>query len=41
LQAEAILQMCTAVLHRQRPTYQLLGDELDGLRGRIYLIAGA
>ena len=28
------LRLCTATC----PTYQLFGDELDGLRGRIYLI---
>ncbi len=26
------------ILYRNRSTYQLLGDELDGPRGRIYLI---
>ena len=39
-EADAILRncvhcgFCTATC----PTYQLLGDELDGPRGRIYLI---
>ena len=40
LQAEAILRKCVhcGFCTATCPTYQLLGDELDGPRGRIYLI---
>src|SRR6187549_3191861 len=39
-QAEAILSKCVhcGFCTATCPTYQLLGDELDGPRGRIYLI---
>ncbi len=39
-EAEAILSKCThcGFCNATCPTYQLLGDELDGPRGRIYLI---
>ncbi|MDD2740879.1 MAG: glycolate oxidase subunit GlcF [Rhodocyclaceae bacterium] len=39
-QAEAILRQCVhcGFCNATCPTYQLLGDELDGPRGRIYLI---
>ncbi len=38
--AEAIISKCThcGFCNATCPTYQLLGDELDGPRGRIYLI---
>jgi ferredoxin len=38
--AEAILRKCVhcGFCTATCPTYQLLGDELDGLRGRIYLM---
>ena len=38
--AEAILRKCVhcGFFTATCPTYQLLGDELDGPRGRIYLI---
>jgi len=40
VQAEAILRKCVhcGFCNATCPTYQLLGDELDGPRGRIYLI---
>ncbi len=39
-EADAILRACThcGFCNATCPTYQLLGDELDGPRGRIYLI---
>ncbi len=39
-EADAILRKCThcGLCTATCPTYQLLGDELDGPRGRIYLI---
>src|SRR5438128_5411755 len=39
-EADAILRMCVhcGFCTATCPTYQLLGDELDGPRGRIYLI---
>ncbi len=39
-EADAILRACThcGFCNAVCPTYQLLGDELDGPRGRIYLI---
>jgi glycolate oxidase iron-sulfur subunit len=38
--AEAILRKCVhcGFCTATCPTYQLLGDELDGPRGRIYLM---
>ena len=38
--ADAILRKCVhcGFCNATCPTYQLLGDELDGPRGRIYLI---
>ena len=38
--AEAILRKCVhcGFCNATCPTYQVLGDELDGPRGRIYLI---
>ncbi|HEY9192690.1 MAG TPA: 4Fe-4S dicluster domain-containing protein, partial [Methyloversatilis sp.] len=38
--AEAVLRKCVhcGFCNATCPTYQLLGDELDGPRGRIYLI---
>ena len=40
LEAESILRSCVhcGFCNATCPTYQLLGDELDGPRGRIYLI---
>lgn len=40
--ADAILRKCVhcGFCNATCPTYQLLGDELDGPRGRIYLIKG-
>lgn len=40
LEAESILRKCVhcGFCTATCPTYQLLGDELDGPRGRIYLI---
>ncbi len=42
-EAEAILRKCVhcGFCNATCPTYQLLGDELDGPRGRIYLIKQA
>src|SRR6195952_1223082 len=42
-EAEAILRKCVhcGFCTATCPTYQLLGDELDGPRGRIYLIKQA
>jgi len=42
-EAESILRACVhcGFCTATCPTYQLLGDELDGPRGRIYLIKGA
>ena len=39
-EADAILRKCThcGMCTATCPTYQLLDDELDGPRGRIYLI---
>ena len=39
-EAEAILRKCVhcGFCTATCPTYQLLGDELDGPRGRIYLM---
>lgn len=39
-EAESILRSCVhcGFCNATCPTYQLLGDELDGPRGRIYLI---
>jgi glycolate oxidase iron-sulfur subunit len=40
IEADAILRTCVhcGMCNATCPTYQLLGDELDGPRGRIYLI---
>jgi glycolate dehydrogenase iron-sulfur subunit len=40
LEADAVLRTCVhcGMCNATCPTYQLLGDELDGPRGRIYLI---
>ncbi|MBE0612570.1 MAG: glycolate oxidase subunit GlcF [Burkholderiales bacterium] len=42
IEADAILRKCVhcGFCTATCPTYQLLGDELDGPRGRIYLIKG-
>ena len=42
-EADAILRKCVhcGFCTATCPTYQLLGDELDGPRGRIYLIKQA
>src|SRR5436853_7065329 len=42
-EAEAILRKCVhcGFCNATCPTYQILGDELDGPRGRIYLIKQA
>src|SRR5687767_12292170 len=42
-EAEAILRKCVhcGFCTATRPTYQLLGDDLDSPRGRIYLMKGA
>ena len=39
-EADAILRACVhcGFCNATCPTYQLLGDELDGPRGRIYLV---
>ncbi len=39
-EADAILRSCVhcGFCNATCPTFQLLGDELDGPRGRIYLI---
>ncbi len=39
-EADSILRSCVhcGFCNATCPTYQLLGDELDGPRGRIYLI---
>ena len=39
-EADAILRKCVhcGFCNATCPTYQLLGDELDGPRGRIYLV---
>src|SRR3954471_10567591 len=43
IEAEAILRKCVhcGFCTATCPTYQLLGDELDGPRGRIYLMKQA
>ncbi len=40
IEADAVLRTCVhcGMCNATCPTYQLLGDELDGPRGRIYLI---